>query len=66
MKKDDVNSFFNFICYSVWYILTKKIETKCNESEMKKNLQGDFYKKMLEIKDSIILYIRLNTFMRQC
>lgn len=64
-EKNDRYSFLNFFCYALRYILTQK-ETACNESEMKENLPDDFYDKIFEMKESLALDLRLNTFERKC
>ena len=63
--KDDVIYFFHSVCYAVKCILTQR-EKNCTESEMREDLPGHFYEKMLEIKVSLILDLRLNFFLKVC
>ena len=59
--KDDVNSFFNSICYAVRYALTQR-SSACEDSEMEEDLPCTFFEKILDIKESLILDLRLNTY----
>ena len=39
---------------------------KCEENEMKEDLPHEFLEKMLKIKKSLILDLKINTFEKQC
>lgn len=39
-----------------------QINLQSEENEMKENVQREFFKKILEIQESLILNLRMNTF----
>ena len=46
------------------FLLIKK--TPCDEVEMENDLPDRFYKKMLDLKESLMLDLTINTFEREC
>ena len=64
-QKVGKHSFFNAICYAVRYFLARK-KTPCDEVEVENDLPDHFYKKMLDLKESLMFDLRINSFERQC
>ena len=60
-----IMKIFSMMCYAVRFSLTNK-KNCCEENEMKSELPEQFYEKIKELKQDLILDFKFNTFEMQC
>ena len=61
----DSKDFFNAVRYAVKCSLTRK-KTSCDVLKMQDDPPERFCDKMLNLKESLVFSLRINTFERQC